>query len=349
MPASTSPYPASPFAAGGRWLADSSRGFLWGVLLSAVLHGLLWWYFGSVDLLRFQPQTLEDDSSEYFEVGLYVQRAEPKKKAASKTPAGRTTNDLARVANAADNTISRPRSEVPDSPPVPPALPSAGRKTLGPGPALPSFVPGSSRPLTLPRGVKNPLPALPGKSSGNASGTEFFNIADQGQRIVYAVDRSGSMIHNNALLVAKTELVASLNRLTPRHQFLVIFYDEIAHPLLLSGDGEGMLLPATSRNIQKIKQKISGIQSKGGTRHMAALQMALQQKPDVIFFLTDANSTLDAREMNELRRLNTARTRIHCIEFGKGPDLTGGNNFLKRLAAMTGGKYQYRDVQQFQH
>lgn len=74
---------------------------------------------------------------------------------------------------------------------------------------------------------------------------------------------------------------------------------------------------------------------------MLALRPALERKPDVIFFLTDADSTLTARELDEIRLLNKAKTRIYCVEFGKGPDLSGSRNFLKRLANQTHGGYKY--------
>ena len=90
-----------------------------------------------------------------------------------------------------------------------------------------------------------------------------------------------------------------------------------------------------------------GVQPDGGTDHMPALKKALRYQPDHLFFLTDADQPiLSARELNEIKTLNAGRTKIHCVEFGKGSELSG-DNFLKKLARDNGGTYRYRDVTRF--
>jgi len=349
--ANLSDHPRNPAADAGLnslygW--QSPYGFLIGVALSVVLHAGLWLYFGYIHRLDLRPEALQEQTEDYFEVGLFV-KPEPQPKqdtpVATDEPDAPQSNQPASPF-AANNSNTPSRQEVPDTPPIQPSLPGKTEKTIGPGPATsaPAFG-GGNRPFVAPSGVKDDTPSLPPKRGTNRA--EFFNIGDTGKRIVYAVDRSGSMIHNDALLVAKRELIASLNGLSPKQEFQVIFYDESAYALTPKPGSRQTMLAATSRNVEKIKLRISGIRPKGGTRHIAALQAALKQRPDVIFFLTDANSSLDARELNTVRRLNQSNTRIHCIEFGKGPDLSGEDNFLKRLARMTGGKYRYRNVQEF--
>jgi hypothetical protein len=80
---------------------------------------------------------------------------------------------------------------------------------------------------------------------------------------------------------------------------------------------------------------------------MPALRLALRLKPEVIFFLTDADlPKLSAADFSEIQRLNGAGTRIHCIRFGQGADLEP-KNFMNQLAAQNGGRYRYRDVASF--
>jgi len=77
---------------------------------------------------------------------------------------------------------------------------------------------------------------------------------------------------------------------------------------------------------------------------MVALRTALGLKPEVIFFLTNAD-LMTNNEVNEV--LAEARgSRIQAVEFGCGTDL-GMETPLRRLATTTGGTYRYIDVTSF--
>ena len=82
--------------------------------------------------------------------------------------------------------------------------------------------------------------------------------------------------------------------------------------------------------------------------HFNALELAMKFNADVIFFLTDADEPgLTLGEMETIRRANNGAARIHCIEFGEGPDLKrpgDPRNFLQKLASESGGTYKYIDV-----
>ena len=67
-------------------------------------------------------------------------------------------------------------------------------------------------------------------------------------------------------------------------------------------------------------------------------------KPEVIFFLTDADSMVD-REVNEIVA-EAHGCRIQAVEFGRGTDL-GTQTPLRRLAIATGGTYRFIDVTRF--
>ena len=76
---------------------------------------------------------------------------------------------------------------------------------------------------------------------------------------------------------------------------------------------------------------------------MRPLLMALALRPDIVYFLTDADEPqLSAEELAEIGRANKG-TQIHAIEFGFGPE-SGDNNFLKRLARQNGGQHAYVDI-----
>ena len=84
----------------------------------------------------------------------------------------------------------------------------------------------------------------------------------------------------------------------------------------------------------------------GSTRHLPALKMALALRPDVIFFLTDADEPqLTDDELRQVQRWNQA-TAINAIEFGFGPQ-SRRVTFLVRLAQENGGQHAYVDISGF--
>jgi hypothetical protein len=341
--------PARPMSDFPRTGLDSPFALWAAFLLSVVVHGSLvgaLLYRDWLNSSRNRPQPIALETADFHALSIY-EKPPPKQESRDNPdgPEQEVVNPPLARFNSSDAAGKKP-PEVPSKPPVAPLLPQQGSETIGPGRTVPSNVAGPGDHWVTPNGVLDGAPAAP-RSLGNGNAT-FFTLGDKGKRVIYVLDRSGSMIRNDALLVAKQQLIASLNGLTAKHRFQIIFYDESAHVLSLGTGNPNDLISATSRNIEKVKLKIAAIQPRGGTRHMAALRPALLRQPDAIFFLTDADSGLTAGEMNEIRILNKAKTRIHCVEFGEGANLDREDNFLKRLAAMTGGKYTYRDVKKFQ-
>ena len=88
---------------------------------------------------------------------------------------------------------------------------------------------------------------------------------------------------------------------------------------------------------------VGSISAFGATDHVKALQQALQLRPDVIFFLTDADEPqLTSEDFRRIRQWNQG-TLINAIEFGVGPPKTRFN-FLVNLAAENGGQHTYVDI-----
>lgn len=188
-------------------------------------------------------------------------------------------------------------------------------------------------------------PGGPGDGEGLGQ-TTFFDVEAKGTRFVYVLDRSGSMFDHGAIRVAKEELVASLAALEQTQQFHVLFYNQGLLELSGNSDRPGMQW-ATDINRTLARQFISSVQPDGGTDHLPALKKALRYQPEHLFFLTDADQPiLSARELHEIKSANNGRTQIHCIEFGKGPEISA-DNFLKKLARENGGTHRYRDVTRF--
>lgn len=226
---------------------------------------------------------------------------------------------------------------------------------------LPSSTPAESVKQSLP-GPSTSVPGLesvPGMAGGGGGGsgggvgggigrgvgpgTEFFGARENATSFAYVIDCSGSMATRGSLDVAKRELTSSLNRLPPDARFSVIFYN--LQPTVFSDpQGHRGLMPATGANRERVAHQLSQIVPDGGTDHMLALRAALALKPEVIFFLTDADLMTqgDAAAVIQV----AGNTRVQAVMFGRGTD-TSDANPLRRLATATGGTYRYIDVTSF--
>jgi hypothetical protein len=211
-------------------------------------------------------------------------------------------------------------------------LPSAGE--LGGG-AIGDLLP-SAGDLTAGGGAQ--------KSFGGQARTEVYGLSGQGSKFIYVFDRSGSMsgYEGRPLRSAKAELIASLNDLQRTHQFQIIFYNQ--RPSVFAPDGRTpRLVWGDDAGKAAAARYVRGIIADGGTEHMAPMMMALALRPDVIYFLTDADEPkLNSEELDRIRRVNKG-TIINAIEFGFGP-AAGEDNFLKRLARQNEGQHAYVDI-----
>lgn len=243
-----------------------------------------------------------------------------------------------------------PTQATPEQPPVETLLPQEDSSLrIGPGVNLPggAAVADPRQPVKSGGGKR---PAATG-TIGGAPGTAFMGTEDEGSRVVFVIDASGSMTSNNSMQVAKSALVSSLQGLDGDQQFLIIFYDDKPVVLHLRDSHKPQLYAATEIHKTLAKQKIAGIQPGTGTQHVPALEMALRLSPDVIFFLTDGQEPpIYEGELASLKKMNGQKTRIHTIEFGVGPEVSEASypkNFLRKLSRQNGGTYRYYDVTKF--
>lgn len=175
---------------------------------------------------------------------------------------------------------------------------------------------------------------------GRTGQTQVFGVVGRGSRFVYVFDRSLSM-KGAPLAAAKRELLTSLKRLEPVHQFQIIFYNE--KPRIMQSP---QLLFADENGLSQAESFVNNMTAAGGTDHWQALQIALRMHPDVIFLLTDADEPpLSPKQLAEIRR-NNAATSVNVIEFKSGPD-KGKHGFLRQLAEQNRGQYQYVDTTTF--
>ncbi len=184
------------------------------------------------------------------------------------------------------------------------------------------------------------------KPVGEAATANLFGVSGSGRRFVYVMDRSDSMNGFGGLPLrsAKRELIRSLNSLSEHQEFQIIFYNDNAKPFQMAGTPLTMVR-GEPQNLRRAQDYIDSIRAFGGTKHKAALLMALRMSPDVIFFLTDAHiPRLSSIELATIQdRAGRSGTSIHAVEFGSQP-AGSPDSFLRDLASMNGGQYQYVDV-----
>lgn len=197
----------------------------------------------------------------------------------------------------------------------------------------------------LGRGLTDGVSQPRGPTGGGAK-TSVFGIDSEGYSFVYVFDRSASMASPGQLPLnaAKGELRASLNQLSDIHQFQIIFYND--KPTVFNVTGVAGRLPfANERNKALAARFIDAITADGATNHFHALRMALRLKPDVIYFLTDAEKedALSEAQLAQISESNRSGTTIHCIKFGHH-DAPHAYEYLARLAEQNGGRFTYVNV-----
>jgi len=182
----------------------------------------------------------------------------------------------------------------------------------------------------------------PAQGPGIGYGTTFFGAEARARSFAFVIDRSGSMAFQDALTVAKNELMRSLRPLPAEARFAVVFYNQV--PKRIEVGGSASLMPATESNKAQVEKQLERLLPEGGTDHMEALRIALAMKPEVIFFLTDAD-LMTYSDVNKLVQ-DDLGVRIQTIHFSPGPAMPGQSP-LKRLAAASGGAYRHIDVNKF--
>ena len=188
----------------------------------------------------------------------------------------------------------------------------------------------------------------PGEAKSSEQATAMvFGISGSGSRFVYVFDRSDSMngYQGRPLRAAKSELLRSLESLSDRQRFQIIFYNDKPSAMQVSGGGIDMI-DGDEAGMILARRHLQSIAAFGGTEHASAIHMALRMAPDVVFFLTDARiPRLSSSELSLIRRrAHRVGATIHTIEFGVDP-ISPTNSFVRELAAMNQGQYRYINVQ----
>jgi hypothetical protein len=178
-------------------------------------------------------------------------------------------------------------------------------------------------------GGGNKIGGFEGLGTGGEKG--FFGVpVKAGAKVVYIIDRSGSM--TDSIDYVKLELKRSLSTLDEKSEFHVIFYS--SGPALEAPAKK--LVPATERNKRQVFEFIDTIIAQGETFPAKALERAFELKPDVIMLMTDGEFDKEIAPL--IKKLNAGgKTLVNTIGFLYR---TGEEN-LKAIAADNGGQYKF--------
>jgi len=169
--------------------------------------------------------------------------------------------------------------------------------------------------------------------SSGSGGPEFFGLGGQARgarRIVYVVDRSGSML--TTIDGVKKELRQSIGKLRRSQKFHVIFFNAGA-PL---ENPPKRLVSAIQANKRAAFRFVNEIAAGGGTDPRLALRRAFAVDPDLIYFLTDGE--FDPKVVTLLSQLNRSRrVRIFTIAYVSRT----GAPLLERIAREHNGEYRF--------
>jgi hypothetical protein len=146
----------------------------------------------------------------------------------------------------------------------------------------------------------------PTEDPGYGKGASFFGTYAPGQRFVFVIDSSKSMLDGGRWVALRRELIRAIKGLSPDQEFFVISFDVGAHPMFESYPPVGKFLPPTAESIQRLNYWLNGIDHGGATLPASSIGLALRLKPDAIFLLSDGeiqdNTVADLRVYNRTKQ-----------------------------------------------
>ncbi len=186
-------------------------------------------------------------------------------------------------------------------------------------------------------------------SGGGELRAQFLGSGGNARRIAFVIDASGSITAELPELI--TALKRSINQLSARQQFTVIFFqgnDVIEIPPL--GINDKPATPKTRQMVFDWLDRYKDYLSPGrGSDPIRALRLAFKYEPQLVFLLSDEitgqgrNEIDQARLLNDIERINRTGTKINTLQFiYEDPLLKAGlRGTMELIAERSGGKYTF--------
>jgi hypothetical protein len=185
-----------------------------------------------------------------------------------------------------------------------------------------------------------------GPPGGELGDAVFFGTRSQGNRIVFVVDNSSSM-KDGRLDAAVAELVRSVEALSPRQAFYVIFVSDQTYPMFFPQPAAD-LLPATAPNKKRLAEWLpKALLASGKNRELIkAMDLAASLRPHAVYLLWDGDMRYSEKVrtevMTHLTRSNQWNFPIHTL--GMGITSLDAEYNLTAIAQAHGGTYRRVDV-----
>ncbi len=153
----------------------------------------------------------------------------------------------------------------------------------------------------------------PGRTSNQQGSVSFYGSKSKGNRFVFVVDNSGSMV-NGRMLTTLDQLMSSVNQMTPKQEFYVIFFSDTAYPLYYPNTVDD-LVPANKQHKGKLAEWLKTVELCKGGDYETAMKKAFGLHPDVIFLLGDGGG-VGQDEMRMMTDPNVTRPTINTFAMG---------------------------------
>ena len=174
---------------------------------------------------------------------------------------------------------------------------------------------------------------VPGGGQGLGPKSPFMGISGNAKRVIYICDASGSMM--SVFWRVKDELHKAVDVLKPIQAFNVVFFSDV-DVAALSKSGLVMANPDNKRKAFDLSDKMS---ASGTTDPLPAIRLAFEQKPELIYVLTDGFDQVVSFDavVAEFRRLNPdkkVKVNTILIKAADNPEL---ERVVKAIASENGG------------
>jgi hypothetical protein len=138
-----------------------------------------------------------------------------------------------------------------------------------------------------------------GGGHGGGAGTDatFFGAKSRGNRFVFVVDNSGSMV-DGRMETTLMELQRSVEAMKDDQLFSIIFYSDQVYPMFYP-ESVMELVPATRENKQKVAKWLPTVEMCLGGRLREAMDLVQELDPQVVYLLSDG----DIRSMPLIQHL----------------------------------------------
>jgi hypothetical protein len=182
---------------------------------------------------------------------------------------------------------------------------------------------------------------VPGGGGGIGPKANFVGISGNARRVVYVCDATGTMLGLKFKLLQK-QLYKAIDILKPIQGFNVVFFKGGDSDAEWSNPFAEELVVANPQNKQRVRQFIDQFQVVGkGTNPLPALRLAFQQKPQLVYFLTDGefNNVVGYEQvLAEVRKLNADKSvKVNTIAFMS--DDAKAEQALQQMARENGGRF----------